>query len=108
MDDYAKEISDLETQIEEMVEAEGDARTIAELEMQLDILKTIYARASELYEAGLDDSEMRSGLAMRGFGEWSLDNVYAFVYETAVDLPVNGHGAFLGGIRETDFAGMLH
>ncbi len=107
MDDYAKEIADLEAQIEAMVEAVGDARTIAELEMQLDILKTIYARASELYEAGLQDSEMRSGLAMRGFGEWSLDNVYAFVYETAVDLPVKGHGEFVGGIRETDFAGML-
>lgn len=108
MDDYAKEIADLEAQIEAMVEEEGDARTIAELEMQLDILKTIYARAGELYEAGRRDPELMAGLAMRGFGEWSLDNVYAFVYETAVDLPVKGHGAFLGGIQETDFAGMLH
>ena len=108
MDDYAKEISDLETQIEALVEADGDVRTIAELEMQLDILKTIYARASELYEAGLEDPEMRSGLAIRGFGGWTMDNVYAFVYETAVDLPVKGHGEFLGGIRATDFAGMLH
>ena len=108
MDDYAKEIADLEAQIEVMVEEEGDARTIAELEMQLDILKTIYARATDLYQAGLDDSELRAGLAMRGFGEWSLDNVYAFVYETAVDLPGKGHGEFLGGIRELDLVGMLH
>ena len=30
MDDYQKEIADLEVQVEQLVEAEGDAKTIAE------------------------------------------------------------------------------
>jgi hypothetical protein len=107
VDDYAKEIGDLARQVEGLVEAEGDAREIAELEMQLDILRTLYGRAHELYVRGRDDPELRRGLTTRGYGEWTLDNVYAFVYETAVELPSGGHGQFLGEINDTDFARLL-
>ena len=107
MDDYQKEIADLERQIEEMVEAEEDKQQIADLSMQLEILKALYARARELYDDGEHDAELRTALTMRGYGEWSLDNVYAFVYETAVELPDAGHHAFVGGIRDADFAGLL-
>ncbi len=107
MDDYQKEIADLERQIEEMVEAEEDKQQIADLTMQAEILKALYARARELYADGEHDQELRSALAVRGYGDWSLDNVYAFVYETAVELPDRGHHAFVGGIRDADFAGIL-
>ena len=83
-----------------MVEAEAAAKEIAELAMQLDILRTLYSR-------GRADLALRRGLTMRGYGEWTLDNVYAFVYETAIELPSGGHGKFLGEINETDFAGLL-
>ena len=108
MDDYQKEIADLETQVEQLVEAEGDAKTIAELSMQLDILKAIYARATDLYQRGLGDEGLRYGLRIQGYGEWSLDNVYAFVYERSVELEPKAHGAFVGGIRAADFALMLN
>ncbi len=107
MDDYQKEIADLERQIEEMVEAEGDKEQIADLTMQAEILKALYARARELFGEGEKDQELRRALAIRGYGEWSLDNVYAFVYETAIELPDRGHHAFVGGIRDADFAAML-
>ena len=94
MDDYQKEIADLERQLEQLVEAEGDASTIAELTMQLDILKAIYARATDLYT--------------QGYGDWNLDNVYAFVYERSVELDAGAHGAFVGGINQADFAMMLN
>ncbi len=107
MDDYQKEIADLERQLEELVEQEGDKDLIADLGMQLEILKALYARAFELFQQGRsDDPELRGALAMRGYGEWTFDNVYAFVYEQAVELP-GGHAAFVGGIRDTDFAGLL-
>ena len=48
MDDYQKEIADLELQVEQLVEAEGDAKTIAELSMQLEILRAIYSRTLDL------------------------------------------------------------
>ena len=108
MDDYQKEIADLETQVEQLVEAEGDAKTIAELSMQLDILKAIYARAIDLHRRGVEDEGLRYGLRIQGYGEWSLDNVYAFVYERSVELEPKAHRAFVGGIRTTDFALLLN
>lgn len=108
MDDYSKEIADVETQIEALVEAEGDATRIAELTMQLEILKAIYSRAKELLVRGEDDDGLRFGLKIQGYGDWTLDNVYAFVYERAVDLEQKAHGAFVGGIKTTDFGLMLN
>lgn len=108
MDDYQKEIADLETQVEQLVESEGDAKTIAELSMQLDILKAIYGRASELLASGREDEGLRYGLRIQGYGDWNLDNVYAFVYERSVELESKAHTAFVGGIRSADFALMLN
>jgi len=108
VDDYQKEIADLETQVEQLVEAEGDARTIAELSMQLDILKAIYARATDLLGRGKKDEGLRYGLRIQGYGDWTLDNVYAFVYERSVELEPQAHSAFVGGIKNADFALMLN
>jgi hypothetical protein len=108
VNDYQKEIADLEAQIDSLVEAEGDPKTIAELSMQAEILKAIYARALDLLERGKKDQALRFGLRIQGYGDWTLDNVYAFVYERAVELEPQAHRAFVGGIRETDFALMLN
>jgi len=108
VDDYQKEIADLETQVERLVENEGDARTIAELTMQLEILKVIYARTLDLYGRGLKDDGLRYGLRIQGYGDWTIDNVYAFVYERSVELEPRAHSAFVGGIKAADFALMLN
>lgn len=108
MNDYQKEIADLEAQIDSLVEAESDPKTIAELSMQAEILKAIYTRAVDLLERGKKDQALRFGLRIQGYGDWTLDNVYAFVYERAVELEPQAHRAFVGGIRETDFALMLN
>ncbi len=108
MDDYQKEIADLEVQVERLVEEEGDARTIAELSMQLEILKAMYACAIDLYQRGRNDEDLRYGLRIQGYGDWTLDNVYAFVYERAVELEPKAHSAFVGGIKNADFALMLN
>lgn len=108
MDDYAREISDLRAEIERLQEAEEDPAEVTELEMQLEILTELYRRARDLYATGEHDADMQLALKARGYGDWTLDNVYAFIYETAVDLPGQGHHAFVGGIRESDFAGLLN
>jgi hypothetical protein len=108
VDDYQKEIADLETQVDRLVEEEGDARTIAELSMQLEILKAIYTRATDLYQRGLKDEGLRYGLRIQGYGDWNMDNVYAFVYERSVELEPRVHSAFVGGIKNADFALMLN
>jgi len=108
VDDYQKEIADLEAQVDQLVEEEGDATTIAELSMQLEILKAIYSRAVDVYARGQSDEGMRYGLRIQGYGEWTIDNVYAFVYERAVELEPRAHGAFVGGIKSADFELMLN
>ncbi len=108
MDDYQKEIADLEAQVEQLVEEEGDAKTIAELSMQLEILKAIYSRAADLFQRGRRDEGLRYGLRIQGYGDWTIDNVYAFVYERSVELEPKAHSAFVGGIKTADFALMLN
>ena len=107
MDDYVREINDLQAQVDAMIEAEENPREIAELQMQLEILRALYAQATAVHEAGRLDLELRHGLALKGYGDWTLDNVYAFVYETSVDLPNDVRGSFLGEIRDTNFASLL-
>ncbi len=107
MDEYAKEIGDLAAQIDSMIEEEADKKEIAELQMQLEILRTLYRQATYLLEAGEHNHDLRESLALRGYGDWTLDNVYAFVYETSVDMPADGHHSFLGEIRDTDFGRLL-
>ncbi len=107
MDDYAKEIAEIQREVDLLVEDEGDAQTIAELEMQVQVLNALYEQAKELLEQGEQDTELRQRLAMRGYGDWNLANVYAFVYETAIDLPDEGHKKFVTLIGHTDFAGLL-
>jgi hypothetical protein len=106
--DYTREIDELQLQVDALVEAEGDAREIAELGMELQVLRAIYERTAQLYQSGRDDLELRHSLAVKGYGEWTLDNVYAFVFETTTDLPSDEHRSFLGEIRETDYAALLH
>jgi hypothetical protein len=108
VDDYQKEIADLETQVDRLVEEEGDAKTIAELSMQLEILRAIYARATDLFTRGVRDDGLRYGLRIQGYGDWTIDNVYAFVYERSVELEPHAHSAFVGGIKAADFALMLN
>lgn len=106
--DYTHEIDELQAQIDAMVEAEEDPKEIAELQMQLQILRAIYDQASRVFEAGRASDELRQSLALRGYGEWTLDNVYAFVFDTTTDLPSQEHRSFLGEIWETDFAALLN
>ena len=107
MDEYTKEMRELGAQIDALVEADEDATTIAELQMQLDLLEAIYTRARELWDRGQADPGLRRTLSARGYGPWSFENAYAFVYETSVELPGSGHRAFLAQIREADFTGLL-
>jgi hypothetical protein len=76
--------------------------------MQLEILKAIYVRAGDLFLRGRHDEGLRYGLRIQGYGDWTIDNVYAFVYERSVELEPKAHSAFVGGIKNTDFALMLN
>lgn len=107
MDEYQAEIQELRTQVEQMVEAEEDPKLIADLELQVQLLDAIYDQATALLRRGQEELELRDRLRVRGYGDWNLDNVYAFVYETATDLPGDGGQPFATEIRAADFASEL-
>jgi hypothetical protein len=107
VDEYVREISELQAQVDAMIEAESDKREIAELQMQLEVLSVLQRQAAHLFDTGEHNLELRQSLALRGYGDWTFDNVYAFVYETSVDMPADGHHSFLGEIRDTDFVRLL-
>jgi hypothetical protein len=107
MDDYSKEIADLQREVDRIVEAEGDPQEIAELQMQIRVLTALYEQATTLFERGHGDADLRRQLIIRGYGDWTLDNVYAFVFEAAVDLPDVEPKAFVNDISQTDFASLL-
>lgn len=107
MDEYQGEIRELRTEIDQMVEAEEDPKLIADLELQAQLLEAIYDQARALLARGDDEAELRERLRVRGYGDWNLENVYAFVYETATDLPTDGGQPFATEIRGADFAAEL-
>jgi hypothetical protein len=108
VDEYSQEINELQAQVDAMIEAEEDKKLIADLEIQLQILRAIYQQATLLLAEGQSEGELRQSLAVRGYGDWTLDNVYAFVYERSVELESKAHSAFVGGIKTTDFALLLN
>ena len=102
-----QEINELQAQVDAMIEADEDKKVIADLEIQLQILRALYQQATHLLSEGEAEPDLRRSLVLRGYGDWTLDNVYAFVYETSVELPNEPRGSFVGEIRDTDFATLL-
>ena len=92
MDDYQKEIADLETQVEQLVEQDGDAKTIAEFSMQLEILKAIYARVTDLSES-------------RVFRVFPIGPMISFSKpECQIDKSSNWHVLYQNGARSFNYS----
>jgi hypothetical protein len=90
MDEYMVEINDLRRRIGRLRFERASLTIIEELEAQLRILRAIYGSASNLYAAGESDRRLRAGLSDQDLGDWTFDNVYAYVYEQAVALEPDG------------------
>ena len=90
MDEYTVEINDLRRRIAKLKFERASETIIEELEAQLRILKAIYDSAAGLYAAGERDPRLQAGLDEQQLGSWTFDNVYAFVYEQAVELEPDG------------------
>jgi len=91
MDEYLLEINDLRRRIAKLKSERASLTIIEELEAQLRILKAIYDSAGGLFAAGENDRRLRASFRGRELGDWTFDNVYAYVYEQAVALEPEGH-----------------
>ena len=90
MDEYALEVDSLQRTLARLRVEEAAQPLIDEYEMELRILVALYDAATRTMDARDGDPRLTGALACLGFGEWDLDNVYAFVYEVAMEVDTEG------------------
>lgn len=106
MDEYQLEIQQVTQQLEQLRDAEAEPALIAEYEAELRNLTALYRASRETYDVGVSDRRLSEALHRFGFGAWTLENVYSFVYDVSMELPLDGHD-LASLIDATDYAGSL-
>jgi hypothetical protein len=106
VDEYQLEIESIRTTLTRLRADEADPELIEEYEAEMRILVALYTAAMETLASGMSDARLRSVLADLGFGEWTMENVYSFIYEAALDMDESGHD-LAARVGQTDFAGAL-
>ena len=106
-DEYRLEILGLRRRLAHLQETDADPALIDEYEAELRNLTALYRAALATLEAGEADPRLAAALEQLGFGEWTLNHVYAFVYELSMELPVDPRRDLATVIDSTDFAGSL-
>jgi hypothetical protein len=106
MDEYTLEINELRRRIAKLKFDRAPVDVIEELEAQLRILKAIYDATWSVYQEGERDSNLPARFKALGFGAWTFDNVYFYVYEEAVKLDPEGHD-LASRISERDYLAPL-
>src|SRR5579864_6508790 len=103
-DEYGLEIQALRRQLAHLQETDADPQLIDEYEGELRNLTALYRAALATFEAGNADPRLRRALDELGFGEWTLPNVYSFVYDLSMDLPAEPGRDLATQIDSLDFA----
>jgi hypothetical protein len=106
VDEYQLEIESIRSTLIRLRADEADPELIEEYEAEMRILVALYTAATETLESGVSDARLRRVLAELGFGEWTMENVYSFIYEAALDMDESGHD-LAARVGQTDFSGAL-
>lgn len=107
MDEYQLEIRSLRRTLERLRAEESEAALIDEYEAELRNLRALYDAARDTFSAGGRDQRLRGALAELGFGGWTLENVYSFVYEASMELEAEEGRDLASQVNETDYAASL-
>ena len=84
MDEYQLEINQIRRTLAGLKADKADPSLIEEYEAELRNLRALYQAAVDTLEAGTREPRIRAALAELGFGGWTLQNVYSFVYDAAM------------------------
>ena len=103
-DEYQLEIAQTRRHLAGLKAEEAPAPVIAEFEAQLRNLQSLYRAALDTLAA--PDPRLPRALRELGFGDWTLQNVYAFVYDAAMAEEEDGRD-LANVITHTDYAGSL-
>ena len=106
MDEWQLEMDEIQGRLAALKAHDGDPVIIDELEAELRILDAFYTTALNVFEAGMADEAAHQGLVAERWGDWTLGNVYSFVYEKAMELET-GRRELSSLVREPDYIGML-
>lgn len=106
MDEYQLEIQSIRSTLSRLRADQADPELIEEYEAELRILMALYAAATETMAAGETDARLRTVLEELGFGAWTMENVYSFIYDAALDMSEAGHD-LAARVGQTDFVGAL-
>jgi hypothetical protein len=106
VDEYELEIQSIRSTLNRLRADEADPELIEEYEAELRILMALYVAAGETLEAGWKDERLRTVLAELDFGDWTMENVYSFVYDAALDMDESGHD-LAARVGQTDFVRAL-
>lgn len=106
MDEYQLEISEIRRTLARLKADKADVSLIEEYEAELRNLRALYQAAIETLQAGQAEARIRSALSDLGFGDWTLANVYGFVYEAAMSAEPDDRD-LANVITHTDYATAL-
>jgi hypothetical protein len=106
MDEYQIEINDIRRTLARLKADKADAALIEEYEAELRNLRALYQAAVDTLQAGEREPRMQGALSDLGFGEWTLPNVYSFVYEAAMAAEPDDRD-LANVITNTDYATSL-
>ncbi|HXA29747.1 MAG TPA: hypothetical protein VN193_13485 [Candidatus Angelobacter sp.] len=106
MDEYQIEINEVRRTLSRLKADKAAESLIEEYEAELRNLRALYQAAIDTMQAGQAEPRMRSALSELGFGEWTLPNVYSFVYEAAMSAEPDDRD-LANVITHTDYATSL-
>jgi hypothetical protein len=106
VDEYQIEIGGVRRTLAHLRAEKAREELIEEYEAELRILVALYRAATETFDRGETSPGLRRALAEIGFGDWTLANVYSFVYEAAMDAEPDGRD-LANVITHTDYPASL-
>jgi signal transduction histidine kinase len=106
VDEYQLEINEVRRTLARLKADKADEALIEEYEAELRNLRALYDAARAMYDAADAEPRLRDALADLGFGGWTLQNVYSFVYDAAMATDTGGRD-LANVINHTDYAASL-
>jgi hypothetical protein len=106
VDEWQLEMGEIRDTLVRLKAHDGDPVIIEELEAELRILDSLYQTAQRLFDTGVEDRDLRIDFGATGMGDWSFENVYSFVYETAMQLEL-GRRELSSLVPEVDYEDLI-
>ena len=105
-EEYRLEIAELRRKVSRLKAEQGEPHLIEEFEAELRILEALFKAAAATLAALAREPELADGLLRHGFRGADFREVYAFVYDAALELELEGR-PLAAVIRATDFTAGL-